>query len=192
MNISKLSIAALIALAPPSILAASLSGMPQVTVNGTAVLTYPTSTSKPCIADIKKSTNNNNCTPGKCTFPSGTTFTFGLQCTGVTLTFQAGMGVKCGNTQAEFRLGPSGSTYDVSLVNGFNKQVKIEGGATSITANSASVRNVDGIYPYGCSTCVGRISADCGYSQRKKYPCNTKNNCQITNDASKHYTVTFN
>ena len=175
------------------------AGIPRsVTIKGSAILTYPANTSAVCAAQLVK----NGCTGEACTVGGGKTLTFdmgsnGKECPGISLTIQGGSG-KCSNSQAELYLSPSGNTYDISLVNGFNTPVKITGGSTPISATDATANSLTnpsaGVYPYGCSTCTARTSADCGYKQYGKSltkGCSGTSNCQITNDNSSSYTVAF-
>ena len=43
----------------------------------------------------------------------------------------------------------------------------------------------DGVYPFGCSACTGRVPADCNQGG----PCATSADCQVTKDAGSTYTV---
>lgn len=163
--------------------------MPKVTMGSSATLTFPTDTDPTCIKEIQQSTGlGKACQAGGCPVSSGMTIQFS-QCSAVSLTFQAGTG--CANTQAELFLSPTGSTYDVSLVNGYNKSVSIKGGGTAISVNNAYVRNVKGVYPFGCSLCTSRTSKDCTPPDAAKHKCSSSAMCQITNDTGKHYIVTF-
>jgi len=165
--------------------------MPTVTLKGGGInLTYPADTATGCISDIQNSVGH-ACTPGNCSISSGTTLKF-RKCTSITLTFQSGSG--CKNTQAEFRLSPYGTTYDISLVNGFSKPVSIGGGGTPITVNSLADGKKAGVYPYGCTECTALGNTPChplGATCHKGSQYNPKVKCQIDNDGSKAYTVSF-
>lgn len=164
-----------------SVLAAS---MPTVTINGKAILTFPDDTSIICRAELKQQ----GCTGSGCSV-GGKTFSF-TKCTSISLTFQGGSG-SCTNTQAELYLSTANSTYNVSLVNGYNVPVSITGGATPVSVNSKT-DITQGAYPYGCSLCTSRTSADCGYDSLGSVKgCSKAATCQITYDTSKAYTVTF-
>lgn len=164
-----------------------------VTISGSAILTYPSNTSAACLTQLQ----NNGCNGQACSV-GGKTLTFDMStCSGISLTIQGGSG-RCSNSQAEIYLSSSGNTYDISLVNGFNTPVKITGGSTAISAKDATANSLTnpsvGVYPYGCSTCTARTSADCGYNSNGKSltkGCSGTSNCQITNDNSTSYTVTF-
>lgn len=150
-----------------------------IQIIGSYNLTYPTNTSPECLDELKQ----NGCASEGC---SPTVLRF-AKCQNITLTFQAGMGSQCGNTQAEIFLGSDSSTYDVSLVNGFNKMATISADQSpSITANSSSALG-NGIYPYGCDTCTSRTNSPCPST----LPCNSGPICQITDSTSKNFTITF-
>lgn len=164
-----------------------------VTINGTATLTIQAGTTKQCVQELEKSSGITKQHKLVYSVSDGTLLTF-QKCPGISLTLQDNYnGGACNNSQAELYLSAGNSTYDVSLVNGYSGPVTIAGNktisVTSKTANNSADNAVDGVYPYGCSTCTGRISADCG-SSTPSDTCSASTNCQIT-DGTTDFTVTF-
>lgn len=174
--------------------------MPTVKVVGHAVMTY-----QPVSSGCADSLVANDCSAQNCNV-SGKTLDFnkntakfaGEKCQNISITLQNNPGSACSNSQAEFSLSTSGSTYDISLVNGFSSGVIIKGGSQQINAmnplaNSFGLPSA-GVYPYGCTTCTGGDSqkvSPCPEKPAEMKGCSETTNCQITNDSNKDYTVEF-
>jgi len=87
-------------------------------------------------------------------------------------TMSAGMPVGCGATKAELNVNnptPWYDTYDVSLVDGFNRPIEIRYTAPGaaepqVFAAMAATGNEQalGVFPAGCDICVQRQSPPCG------------------------------
>jgi hypothetical protein len=97
----------------------------------------------------------------------------------------------CATTQAEFTIyakSDGRDTIDISLVNGFSVPVSIvssEGTTYGPVTSNQGYLDTEAVYPFGCSTCTGRVSADCNQGGA----CSSTANCQVTKDAGATYTV---
>jgi len=81
----------------------------------------------------------------------------------VTLAFNAPVG--CGSTKAELNLNNPKwyDTLDVSLVDGYSNDVKIEADKVTLGPNLPSGNErVLGVFPLGCDVCTARQSPPCG------------------------------
>jgi hypothetical protein len=97
----------------------------------------------------------------------------------------------CTTTQAEFTIyaeSDGRDTIDISLVNGFSVPVGIvssEGTTYGPVTSNQGYLDTEAVYPFGCSTCTGRVLSDCNQGG----PCSSAANCQVTRDAGAAYTV---
>lgn len=97
----------------------------------------------------------------------------------------------CATTQAEFTIyaeSDGRDTIDISLVNGFSVPVSIvssEGTTYGPVTSNQGYLDTEAVYPFGCSTCTGRVSVDCNQGG----PCSSAANCQVTKNAGATYTV---
>ncbi|EFK06693.1 conserved hypothetical protein [delta proteobacterium NaphS2] len=97
----------------------------------------------------------------------------------------------CATTQAEFTIyaeSDGRDTIDISLVNGFSQPISIvssEGTTYGPITSNQGYLDTEAVYPFGCSTCTGRVAADCNQGG----PCSSTADCQVTKDAGAIYTV---
>jgi Thaumatin family len=108
----------------------------------------------------------------------------------------------CGNTYAEFTLHnyqPSDNTwqdsFDISLVNGFSFPMRIRPGfgpTVSVKSPTGNQSN-NGVYPLGCTTCVGREGAECpgdvSECKRSQDSCRGGSPCQIMQKSGNAYEI---
>jgi hypothetical protein len=110
------------------------------------------------------------CTGGglNCTFPLSANGVqaapLGGQYLNATIAF--GSPVTCGATKAEMNINTpaNADTYDVSLVDGYSNNIKMNVGGTILGPPVGKDGNekVVGVFPYGCDICVARQNPPCG------------------------------
>lgn len=139
-------------------------------VVGSPLLTWSQADSN-CLAQLQAQGCSGASSPtGSCTAPSYFTFNSTQDttaCTQISLTFQAGSG--CANTQAEVFFSTSDTinyttTYDASLVNGFNVPVTmlpIGGNRVRVSTVNKAI-NLPGAFPWGCDVCTSRTPGPTG------------------------------